>query len=378
MKKQLTVIGIIGILLAVGLSGCFEKESGTSKTIKLQVFVVSKYLVDSINFPWGWNNESYIIDVHEGEYFGVPDDSIIVSNKTYCNVSDGKQMFKLIRIINDSNVIIEFNQSVFYSYTLLVDMSHYNPAKDPSWDIIKIDIENPLNLSTQKRVLYPIRGNISYLDWFGEPNYYVKVYLKIIDESEKNKEAGFSNAYEAINGTTFRSIRMLDGGLGFNGPVFMHWMISFENGNFSWSWSDISESGVYECNGWNITGYEDNGKYEHHGIYDKETGILLWEGEEYIRVTEENNVIFTVYSESQEEPYNVTVYNVSIPLDESEAIILYETIVGQKWDGPKEGNIICNITKTDYGWDMYYGNPVYGTDYEINEQNRTIHIYPGL
>jgi len=185
MKKQLTIICIIGMLLVVGLSGCLEEEPKISNTIKIQVLVVFKYLNNESY--WEWNNESYIIVVHEDEYFGVPDDSIIVSNKTYCNVSDGKQMFKLIRIINDSNILIEFNESVFYNYTLQTDFSHYNPAKDPSWDIITIFIENPLNLSTQERVFYPIRGNIIYVNWFGGPNCHVKVYLKVIDEAEKEE-----------------------------------------------------------------------------------------------------------------------------------------------------------------------------------------------
>jgi hypothetical protein len=328
MKKQITIICMIGMLLAVGLSGCLEEEPKISNTIKIQVLVVFKYLNNESY--WEWNNKSYIIVVHEDEYFGVPDDSIIVSNKTYCNVSDGKQMFKLMRIINGSNVIIEFNESVFYNYTLHIDMSHYNPAKDPSWDIIKIYIENPLNLSTQKRVLYPIRGNMPYLDWGGEPNYNVKVYLKIIDESEKNKETDFSNAYGAINGTAFRSIRMLSGGLGPNGPVFRYWVISFHNETYSWEFSDIVEAGIYECDGWNITGYSvfHDGKY--FGYYNNEKGILLWGGEEYIKVTEneenerliKNLILENISNFENTDEANITFTNISVSENNADVDIL--------------------------------------------------------
>jgi len=103
---------------------------------------------------------------------------------------------------------------------------------------------------------------------------------------EKDREPSFSNACIAVEETTFRSVRMLDRGLGPDGVIMGYWVISFGNGNFSWDWSDISESGVYECDGWNITGYQDNRKYEHHGTYDKETDILLWEGVEYIKISD--------------------------------------------------------------------------------------------
>jgi hypothetical protein len=177
MKKQLTLIVIIGMLLVVGLSGCFEEEPkiSNSNPIKIQILVVSRYFNnESI---WEWNNESYIIEVREGEYFGVPDNSIIIVNKTYCNISDGKQLFKLVEIIDESHAKIQFNESAFYNYTITT--SGFNPARDPTWDIIRNYFENPFNISIKQRVIYPKIGTQQQLQW-SEPNEYVEVYLNIV------------------------------------------------------------------------------------------------------------------------------------------------------------------------------------------------------
>lgn len=91
---------------------------------------------------------------------------------------------------------------------------------------------------------------------------------------------------------------------------------------------------------------------------------------------------FTVYT-SFKEPYNITVYNVSIPLTESEVIIIFETITGESWSELEEKYgegttrvLFKSITKIEKGWNIYYGNPIWGVAYTINEQNRTMHSLP--
>jgi hypothetical protein len=206
-------------------------------------------------------------------------------------------------------------------------------------------------------------------------------------EENKKIETGFLNACDAINGTTFRSIRMLEIGLGVDGLVLGYWVISFHNGTYSWHFSDSSVVGSYICDGCNILAFsildgEPFGQNPrdivildtYNGTYDTKTGILYWEGEQYIKVTEENSAIFTVYGYP---PFNITVYNVSIPLDESEAIMVFETISGENWNETKEG-YVESITKTDNGWSIMYGPVVAESIWDIDEQNRTINIFGGL
>ena len=110
--------------------------------------------------------------------------------------------------------------------------------------------------------------------------------LQSREVDKKDRGPSFSNACIAIEGARFDSIRELDLGLGPDGVIMGHWTIYFENGNFSWTYSDISSTGVYECDGWNITGHYNNGENEHNGTYNRETNILLWEGEEYIKISD--------------------------------------------------------------------------------------------
>ncbi len=109
-------------------------------------------------------------------------------------------------------------------------------------------------------------------------------------------------------------------------------------------------------------------------------GILVTIGISGCLEEKTSYVTFTVYKEFQVESYNITVYNVSIPLSESEAIIVFEKIMGSKpkcWIG--ENEVECPIEKIEYGWSIPDGIIGLNQGYLIiNEQNRTAHWYPGI
>ncbi len=83
---------------------------------------------------------------------------------------------------------------------------------------------------------------------------------------------------EAIVGTTFASVEELECGLGPKGPVPCHWRITFEDdGEYLWQYSDVGEGGTYSCEGGEIAT-----DLDHDVAYDVETGILTWDGVEYV------------------------------------------------------------------------------------------------
>lgn len=81
-----------------------------------------------------------------------------------------------------------------------------------------------------------------------------------------------------IVGTTFLSVDELECGLGEDGPVLCNWQITFEeDGDYLWMYSDVGEGGTYSCQGGNlfISGESDLD-------FDAATGILTWDGVEYV------------------------------------------------------------------------------------------------
>jgi hypothetical protein len=83
------------------------------------------------------------------------------------------------------------------------------------------------------------------------------------------------------------------------------------------------------------------------------------------------SVTFQVIWNNLNKTENITIKNVTVPLNESEAIKIYLEIIGEK-----PGDIEI-IEKTDFGWSVYYGNPVYGFGADIYEVNRTVDVYGG-
>jgi hypothetical protein len=99
-------------------------------------------------------------------------------------------------------------------------------------------------------------------------------------------------------------------------------------------------------------------------------------GEETIKET------FLIKGIPNEPEINVTVEDVSIPLDKNEAIKIYKAVVGEEpncsfsYGGEK---IECPIERIDNGWLIEVG--IMGLNqrgFEINENNKTVNIYPGL
>lgn len=85
---------------------------------------------------------------------------------------------------------------------------------------------------------------------------------------------------EDLVGTTFLSIEELECGLGPKGVELCSWSVAFdEAGEYLWMYSDLGEGGSYSCDGGVIT-LGNNPSLE--AVYDAETGILTWDGVEYV------------------------------------------------------------------------------------------------
>lgn len=89
-------------------------------------------------------------------------------------------------------------------------------------------------------------------------------------------------ACEAIVGATFASIEELECGLGPMGVELCSWTIVFEeDGDYLWQYSDVGQGGTYTCEGGVITVGNDPML---DASYEPASGILTWDGVEYVVV----------------------------------------------------------------------------------------------
>ncbi len=108
----------------------------------------------------------------------------------------------------------------------------------------------------------------------------------VFQRYDSNQKTVFKDACQAIEEANFRSLELLEGGNTPEGPVPSYWYISFNNGTFGWGYSDVSETGYYECIGWEIKGRNwAHDDWEYSGYFNKETGILIWDGVEYEKIS---------------------------------------------------------------------------------------------
>jgi hypothetical protein len=85
---------------------------------------------------------------------------------------------------------------------------------------------------------------------------------------------------EQIVGTTFSSVEELECGLTPMGPQLCHWTVVFEeDGDYLWQYSDVGQGGTYTCEGGVISVDNDP---DLEASYDPVTGILTWDGVEYV------------------------------------------------------------------------------------------------
>jgi hypothetical protein len=171
MKKQLITAGIIIVLIIPVLGGCIQDTK--VKTAKFRIYLDFHYYFS----PDGYSqNETYIVEAHENEYFGVPNTSLLVTNKSFCNISEGLRLFRFVEKIDSDHIKIQFNESALYNYTTRI--IGYNPASDPSWELEEIYINNPIIVSTNSTLFFPRVG--SFRNFLSpDPNPCVRLYLNI-------------------------------------------------------------------------------------------------------------------------------------------------------------------------------------------------------
>jgi len=72
---------------------------------------------------------------------------------------------------------------------------------------------------------------------------------------------------------SFQSVEELECGLGPEDVVYCHWTIQFNEGEFIWAYSDVTQSGMYGCSGNLVTA--ESGTQSIVGSY--EGGIFTWD-----------------------------------------------------------------------------------------------------
>ncbi|KHE91326.1 MAG: hypothetical protein K8F52_12670 [Candidatus Scalindua rubra] len=106
--------------------------------------------------------------------------------------------------------------------------------------------------------------------------------------SENQAMSGTSkyvDAENAINGAMFRSVKKWESGLSLNGVVLGYWTIKFDNGMYSWVYSDVESTGSYSCKGWNII-VAGSSQSKIHAEYNPHENLLIWDGKKYKRIEE--------------------------------------------------------------------------------------------
>ena len=86
-----------------------------------------------------------------------------------------------------------------------------------------------------------------------------------------------------IDGKTFVSVNQMECGLGPSGVVNCNWRVTFTGGTFSWSHSDVVETGSYTCDGAVISATRAvPSTTPLLGRLDPQTGQLTWDGATYL------------------------------------------------------------------------------------------------
>lgn len=81
-------------------------------------------------------------------------------------------------------------------------------------------------------------------------------------------------------GETFSSLEELECGLGPDGPTLCHWTLTFGDGTYEWSYSDIGEFGTVTCDENELVATSGGGD-THRGTFHRSTGRVTWEGVTY-------------------------------------------------------------------------------------------------
>src|SRR3989344_5412583 len=95
---------------------------------------------------------------------------------------------------------------------------------------------------------------------------------------------------DLIKNSQFYSVKQKGVGLGPDGPVMGYWTVSFSGNEVFWHHSDVAEKGIYSCYGDVINVkliLDDAFKV----IYNSDRGVLSWQGDEYIKLVETNDVV---------------------------------------------------------------------------------------
>ena len=91
---------------------------------------------------------------------------------------------------------------------------------------------------------------------------------------------GSANACDVVEGRTFLSVDERECGLTPDGPAMCHWRLQFSDGEYSWSYSDVSESGTYTCDGDTLDA-SGGGGASYRGTVESDPDRLTWDGVTY-------------------------------------------------------------------------------------------------
>ena len=101
-----------------------------------------------------------------------------------------------------------------------------------------------------------------------------------VDSGPVGRECG-----EGLWGESFTAMEDRECGLGPDGPVMCRWTLTFGDETYTWSYSDIGESGTVTCVDGALSGTSAGGA-PRSGAFHRTTARVNWEGLTYERSSE--------------------------------------------------------------------------------------------
>lgn len=107
------------------------------------------------------------------------------------------------------------------------------------------------------------------------------------DVADTRPATSYADACQAVANARFTSVALLECGLGPTGISTCNWSLTFTDNSatrkVSWHRSDYVQTLSYECSGFALRASAPGSDALYAGSYDPTTGVLRWDGQDYIR-----------------------------------------------------------------------------------------------
>jgi len=360
MKKQLTVICLIGMLLVVGLIGCLENnKEGNGNITPLS----GKVTITTNKSEYG-QNETINITLYNG-----------LNVSIYSYMAGSPHEYFIERVEKKTSLGWLVYRPV-YSESYAAYMGEVKPGQSFSFEWEPLIWVNGTysnnyvyNSSKLEPGVYRISSTPVTSDYFGvdpvENNTWQTIYSNEFTIEGKNKFVGTwqlnVQEYSFYSNGTFLYLEYplcatppVDDVSKINGTY------TIENGQLILIFKNFFDTTVNWIFDYNFS--NDNSTLT---LTNVENGII----ENFTK-----KIQLQVYRGFSSEPENITVYGVSLPICRSEAVMVFEEIIGHYPKNP------YFILETNTSWSIQEGLDYAGggLHFGVDKQNGTVHIFYGF